>query len=228
MKQMLILALSLLIAGASSCGVKTRQQLKSEDGGLPSTQPAEAPAQKPYKEKAPPAAYRFEEIDEQMRTLNGRVDALENRVNQADAVSASEKQSVTTMAKAIDDKFVVYEEELKKLGLQIQALNEKVAQIKAPVAASVQSGSAKSRSAYDEGEELFNKKSWKEAIVEYSKYREANPKGKMYADATYKIGVCFQELKLKDEAKAFFDEVIAKSPNSKEAKKAAFRMKSLK
>ena len=33
---------------------------------------------------------------------------------------------------------------------------------------------------------------------------------------------------MKDEAKAFFDEVITKFPGSKEAKKAAFRVKSLK
>ena len=54
-----------------------------------------------------------------------------------------------------------------------------------------------------------------------------NPKGKRYADATYKIGMSFQELKLKDDAKAFYQEVIQKFPKSSEAKKAEVRLKKL-
>lgn len=206
--------------------VKTRQQLRAEDGTSDMElrkQTASQQAPPPYKEKAPPTGYRFEEMDDQIRNLNGRLDTVENRLGQMDAASAGEKQSVTAMATAIDAKFLAYEEEIKKLKAQVQELvdNQKKPSAAAPAP-------AKGKSAYDEGEELFNKKQWKEAIVEYQKYRDGNPRGKLYADATYKIGVCFAELRMKDEAKAFFEEVIAKSPNSKEAKKAAFRMKTLK
>jgi TolA-binding protein len=80
----------------------------------------------------------------------------------------------------------------------------------------------------DAAAEMFSGKKWKDAAAAFQKYREAFPKGKAYSDATYKIGVCFQELGLKDEAKSFYDEVVAKFPKSKEAKKARIRLKSLK
>ena len=70
-----------------------------------------------------------------------------------------------------------------------------------------------------------NSKKWKDAIVVFSKYRDQFPKGKKYADATYKIGVCFQELGMKEEAKPFLEEVVAKFPGTSEAKKASFRLK---
>ncbi|MEZ4872462.1 MAG: tetratricopeptide repeat protein [Bdellovibrionales bacterium] len=46
-------------------------------------------------------------------------------------------------------------------------------------------------------------------------------------EATLKIGECFQELGMASEAKVFFDEVIEKSPDSKEAKKARIRLQAL-
>ena len=224
-KKSILLALAILVL--SGC-VKTREQLRADgEDDAPVLRKQTAQQQQPYKEKAPATGFRFEEVDEQLRALNGRVDSIENRVNQADAASAGEKQSVTTMATAIDAKFQAYEEELRKLRADLQAMKDEQAAARAK-AAEVAAPAAKGKTAYDDGEELFNKKQWKEAIVSYQKYRDANPKGKLYGDATYKIGVCFQELKLKDEAKAFFEEVISKFPNSKEAKKAAFRMKSLK
>ena len=51
------------------------------------------------------------------------------------------------------------------------------------------------------------------------------PNGKKYALATLKIGIAFQELGLKEDAKTFFDDVIAKNPNSPLAKQAKERLK---
>jgi TolA-binding protein len=81
---------------------------------------------------------------------------------------------------------------------------------------------------YALAEEKFDQKNWKEAILEYEKYRKANPKGKQFSTATYKIGVAFQELGLNDEAKAFYEEVISKFPKTKDADRASTRMKNLK
>jgi TolA-binding protein len=135
-----------------------------------------------------------------------------------------------------DKKLQAYEDAIRKLEAQVQTLNDEVTKLKetppppeaeaAPAPASSKKG--KSSGPYEAGEDHFGAKKWKEAIVSFQKYRDQNPKGKNYADATYKIGVCFQELGMKDEAKSFMEEVTAKFPNSKEAKKAAFRLKNLK
>lgn len=235
---------SLIVAAlmASACvALKTRSEVRGEGGGAePQRQSARAQREtvKEYNEpKAAAVTARNEDLDDQMRQLNGRVDSIENQLNQINAANDGEKKSVTEMAKYTDQKFTAYEEELRKMEAKIASVEQELAQVKLAKAEAVATPSAgsisgaisgKGKTPYDEGEDSFNAKKWKEAIVNYQKYRDTYPKGKMYADSTYKIGVCFQELKMKDEAKAFFDEVTSKFPGSKEAKKAAFRMKNLK
>ncbi len=231
MKQLVLLILASALTGGC-VALKTRSELRG-DGSRPKS---EAP--KEFKEpKAAAAVARTEDYDDQFRQLNGRVDTIENQMGQINAANEGEKKSVTDMAKYADQKFTAYEEELRKMEAKIASLEQELATVKAasaepkptPSAGSIAGAiSGKGKTAYDEGEDLFIAKKWKEAIVSYQKYRDTYPKGKMYADSTYKIGVAFQELKMKEEAKAFFDEVISKFPKSKEAKKAAFRMKTLK
>jgi TolA-binding protein len=232
-KSLILLSACFAVTGC----LKTVNDIRSEDGsGSAEEQKQTASQQRAEKtvvvKEAPKAAAtaRFEEYDEQIRNLNGRMDTLENHLTQNSAAAQGEKASVTEMAKYTDQKFSAYEEELKKLDAKIAALSAELEKVKsqpAPAASTVTAGKS-SKTSYDEAEGLFDAKKWKEAIVSYQKYRDQNPKGKMYADSTYKIGVCFQELKMKDEAKAFFEEVTAKFPKSKEAKKAAFRLKQLK
>ena len=167
-------------------------------------------------------APRAEESDEQMRQLNGRIENLEHaqeesKKNQAELTKQVVKEELEQRLKA-------YEEELKVLQLKVQALIE----VQEQKAAVTELKTKDPKALFDKGEEAFKEKRWKEAISFYQKYREAQPKGQYQTDATYKIGVCFQELNMKDEAKTFYEEVIQKYPKSREAKKAAIRLKSLK
>ena len=219
------------IAGTLLVGcLKTRAELEAEETGQ--QQERQTIAQQkiagqqsaPVKEKAPPSAYRFEEYDEQMRQLTGRVDSLENALQQMKTAKQGEKESGTK----VDQKFLAYEDALKELEAQVTALTDEVARLKAPPPEPVVAPAVKGKASYESGEEYFVQKKWKDAIVKFQNYRDQNPKGKFYSDATYKIGVCFQEIGMKDEARSFLEEVTTKYPNSKEAKKAAFRLKSLK
>lgn len=235
MNKFILLSAVIVLSGC----LKTVNDIKSDGGDIEERK--QTPAQqrservKEVVVKEPPKAAsvaRLEEYDEQIRNINGRMDALENHLSQNTAAAQGEKASVTEMAKFTDQKLSAYEEELKKLEAKVAELSAEVEKLKAQPAATAAAAPATApaaanskKTSYDEGEELFNAKKWKEAIVSYQKYRDQYPKGKMYADSTYKIGVCFQELKMKDESKAFFEEVTSKFPNSKEAKKAAFRLK---
>lgn len=225
----------LFLAGATlltGC-LKTRAELEAENSA--NTQQRQTVAQqraaaqeRPAAPERPlPAANRFDEYDEQMRALTGRVDSLENYVQQLNAAKQSEAEGGASEKQNTNLKFQAYEEELRKLEAQVATLKEEVTRLKAPPPEAA-APSAPGKTPYDQGESLFQAKKWKEAIVNYQKYRDQNPKGKMYADATYKIGVCFQELGMKDEAKTFLEDVTVKFPSSKEAKKAAFRLKSIK
>lgn len=238
--RLLVMPLSLVFVSAC-VNLKTRQEMREGNGELQkqtSVQRREETRSKSTTSAKPlPPPPKEDDIDDQMRQLNGRVDAAENQVSQLNAAVANEKESVTSMAKAIDQKFLNYEEAIKRLEAQVVSLNEQIASLQKPDSSSSTNagagagapGGAKTKTtSFSYAEDHFEQKKYKEAIVYYQKYRDENPKGKQYAEATYKIGMCFQELKLKDEAKAFFDEVIAKYPGSKEAKKAAFRSKQLK
>ena len=74
---------------------------------------------------------------------------------------------------------------------------------------------------FTQAEVSFQKNNWKSAIIYYEKYREQ--KGKvdpLYKKATFQIGLCFKELKMENEAKVFFREIINSYPQSPEAKQA--------
>lgn len=218
----------------SGC-LKTRADLRDGEAEQTLQKQTVSQEQGRIKEIEKPApttpASRFEEIDEQMRQLNGRVDELENALSQIKSGQQGNKEAETKEKQALEQRFGAYEEELKKLASQIAAQNDEIAKLKTatatPPPAPVGASGPKGKNAYEEGEQLFTAKKWKEAIVAFQKYRDGNPKGKAYADSTYKIGVAFQELGMKDEAKVFYEEVAAKYPSSKEAKKAAIRLKSI-
>lgn len=219
---------SFLILTAATFSVvgclKTRDELKP-DSSVSRPQQQQTAVQQQTQAQAPRRQdpVRTEETDEQMRVLNGRIENLEQ--GQAEIKRTQAEVAKQAAKEEMDLKFKAYEEELRSLQAQVQALT---AAQEAKAAAAAEMKTKTPKDFYDKGEELFKEKKWKEAISNYNKYREAQPKGPHYADATYKMGVCFQELNMKDEAKTFYEEVIQKAPKSREAKKAAIRLKSLK
>ena len=212
---------------------QTRSQQVAQQSGPQSSASSAASTGAAVVSKPVPAATRFDEIEEQMRQLSGRVDVVENQLAQLNAAAANDKGSGQNEKKALEDRLMIYEEAIKKLEAQVQALEESR---KSPVANANHAGAGAGKSSaaaaaaaiHADGEAHFKAKKWKDAIVSFSNYRDQYPKGKLYADATYKIGVCFQELGMRDQAKPFLEEVIAKYPGTKEAQKASYRLKATK
>ncbi len=215
-------ALSFSLVGC----LKTREDLRPDSSDSKAQQQQTTSQRqtqaKPSQQAPAPAPRGSEESDEQMRQLNGRLENLEHA--QAESKKTQAEVTKQVVKEETDPKFKAYEEELKALQLKVQALIE----VQEQKAATAELKTKDPKALYDRGEEAFEDKRWKEAISYYQKYREAQPKGVHQPNATYKIGVCFQELNMKDEAKTFYEEVIQKSPKSREAKKAAIRLKSLK
>ena len=74
-------------------------------------------------------------------------------------------------------------------------------------------------------ESYFNIKNYKKAIVDYSKFPENFKKSKHIPAAVLKIAQSFEALKMKEEAKNFYSEIVEKYPKSPEAKKAKAKLK---
>jgi TolA-binding protein len=175
---------------------------------------------------------RFEEAIEQMRYLNGRVEVLENQVNQLKQELDTTNRNSTELNQVQSQKISLFQESITKMESDQQRQLAELAAVKSALQAEpAKSGPAqnpKVKNTFELGEILFAKKEYRQAILEYQKYREKFPKGKSVTAATYKMGVSFQELGLKDDAKAFFEEVVSRSPKSDEAKKSKARLQKLK
>lgn len=177
---------------------------------------------------------RFSDIESQIRELNGRVDVVENNLGKGSAGVENALKNSQQQNMEVGQRVALLQEAMTKLERDLLALNAEVQGLKAEKMASQSQQAAKSAQAsaarkdfHEQGEEAFEKKDWKQAILQYQKYRDEYPKGKKFADSTYKIGVAFQELGMKDEAKTFYDEVVGKFPKSEEARRARIRLKGL-
>ena len=174
---------------------------------------------------------RFSDIEQDLRGLNGRVEVVETKLNQNTQEAIKAKALTEQSNQEQSKKVQILQEEVSKLNEQVVALTAELGAVKTvgeTADKAEKPGKSGKKDHLEMAEEYFSKKEWKKAIVSYQKFRDANSKSKKFADVTYKIGVCFQELGLKEEAKTFFDEVIAKYPGSAEAKRAKTRLKSLK
>lgn len=178
---------------------------------------------------------RFSDIESELRGMNGRVEVLENKLS----ASNRERDNLRDANQDANKKIQLLQDELARQEKDIQALSSELGNVKSAVAAGLSSSGAsreggeretpkEKKSQYDIAEELFSKKDYKKAALAYQKFKETNSKSKKVADATYKMGLCFQELGMNDDARAFFEEVISKYPDTPEAKRAKSHLKSLK
>lgn len=150
---------------------------------------------------------RFQEVDTQMRHLYGRIEAMESAFRQR-----SETQ------KKVDEQ---RQESEREIWARIKLLEQTIDQRN-------QRKPPPPKSAFDLAQGHFEARRWRNAALEFEKYRSKNPKGKYYISATYKIGVCFEELGEKDNARLFYEEIIKNHPQHHIAKKARYRLKKLK
>ena len=172
---------------------------------------------------------RLGDMQEQMRYLTGRVDVLENKQANAGNTAEAALKVSQQQNQELGQKVAIMQDALTKMEAQVFQLNADIQALKAEkAAAAAQAAVQAKRDPYDVGQEFFAQKDWKKAILNYQKYRDEFPKGKNYPEATYKIGVSFQELGMKDEAKTFYDEVVSKFPKTDQAKKSKTRLKTLK
>lgn len=181
---------------------------------------------------------RFEEIYADLRTLDGKIAALDKS---QEGASAQESQKLTEMSDRLakmDERLALLQTTIEKNDTRLTALEAEAAALRSVLSGKTKKiaeekpeknqKSQKEKTSFEVAEEAFKQKKWEDAILGYQKYRELNPKGTQSSIATYKIGVSFQELGMKDEARAFYSEAVNKFPNSDGAKKSQYRLSQLK
>lgn len=235
----LTLAFSSCLQTRSEVGENDQSQIYSKKNS--NNQAAQAESQLNQKTAA---AQPVDERDELIRTLNGRVENLENQLSslnkEKSANSTQDAQKIILLQEALAKmeaqiKNIEAEQIQRKAQQEAATLTSKNAVEEAPVKVVKKNGKdpamkpgEKSSNSYELAQGFFAGKEWKKAILNYQKYTDDHPKGKEVSDAKYKIGVCFQELGMKEEAMAFFEEVVANYGKSDAGKKAKIRLAKLK
>ena len=231
-----LFTLALLIS-TTAC-LKTRSELENEKSfNLRAINAKKSPDFISQQQQRAQIDSRFYSIDRDFRELYGKIEIIEKQIfqltssvketNQGSPVNSEKIQTmekqIATLEKAllsIDKKLnELTGEELKKESKQkdTEDITEK---------ANATEKGLKDPLAKAEG--FFDKGDFEEAIVQYDKYRKANPKGKEYPKATFKMGLCFQKLKMDEDAKAFYKELIQRYPKNSFAEKARKILKSIK
>jgi len=221
-----LLCLLLVSAVLPSC-IQTIEDVRNNPNRA-SQQAASAPTTPPIvtkQQKEAVEALQSDDINKDFRELNGRVEVVENQMNQ---MKSDEKtKALEAKVNALETKIALLETTIADMhnqqkkeapsyihGSDLKDVGKKMPEQPESIP-------------YQEAGKLFEKKKWDEAVLAYEEYRKTNPSGKNYADATYKIGVCFENMKSKDDARAFYKEVIEKFPKSKEASLAKGKLKKL-
>ena len=210
-----IISLVLISMSLSACLLTRSQVREQEKNSVLQTKVAESEA-------------KYADVDESMRSLRGRLEVLENEKNVRQQENLRQEESKAIEQRRVDERFRLFQEALASMEKQIQDLGKKIDDLKKKEIAAAKKSSDKKKGIFERADDKFSSKKWKDAIVEYQNYREKYPKGRRYRQATYKIGVSFQELGLKDEARAFYKEVVDKFPKTKTADQAKSRLKKLK
>jgi TolA-binding protein len=213
--------MSVLILNLTGC-LKTRTDIGEEENKR-SVQQQVSKLQKTNAD----TESRFSEMNDEIRSLNGKVESLEHKI-QTNGQSRDKSQGQLEQQLAETNKrLLAVQEELQKVQSQVKMLGEELLKMGSVQAASaaVDGEAGKKTDILKLAESSFAKKNWRDAATYFEKYRETHPNGKKYGEATLKIGIAFQELGMKDDAKTFFSDVIEKYPNTPIAKQAKDRLK---
>ncbi len=164
----------------------------------------------------------LQEIQDQMRELNGKIEVLESKL--ATQVSSSQD---SPHFKALSEKVIVLEEAVRELDQKLS--NNKVSSHNIKTN-SINTSNAKTsgtiiKDNYKSAQYYFAVGEYKKAILAYEKYRTLNPNGKYYPTATHNIGISLNKLGLKKEAKSYFTEIVTSYKKAPEFKSAVAHLK---
>ena len=162
------------------------------------------------------------EILEQQRKVLGRIESLEAFEANRAKEQAQQKEQALEREKLLKDELLALREELAQVKSAVATLAAGTAAAGAP------SSGGEGASPLQAANEAFSTQEWRKAVLLYQKFRDKNPKSKWMPEATYKMGVSFVELGMKEEAGELFKDIVAKYPKSEYHSKAKAALRKLK
>ncbi len=242
MRLLYLLPLILLIS-TTAC-LKTRAQLENDKPSnlrvISNTKNTSNPTNQ-QQQKAQIDS-RFYNIDRDFRELYGKIEIIEKQIIQLtnpvknttpdSSVNSKKIQAMEKQIATLEKAFLAIDKKINELtGKEPKEKPKEKPEQKDSKDTTKKTSTTEKKESKDplaKAESFFDQGEFEEAIVEYDKYRKTHPKGKDYPKATFKMGLCFQKLKIDEDAKAFYKELIQRYPKSPFAKKARKILKSMK
>ncbi|RYZ75382.1 MAG: hypothetical protein EOP05_07975, partial [Proteobacteria bacterium] len=119
---------------------------------------------------------RFQDLEDGQRRLQGRLEAMEAMSRKEGSSSSKALAASEQRQKEVD---AAYREEFVKMKTEIEALKSQInnyeeGQRRSSQAAAA-SAAASEKDPFGSAESKFEKKAWREAILDYQRYRKDNP-----------------------------------------------------
>lgn len=220
---MKIIASLLLVFSLTAC-LKTRSELRGGESGIFRTAPTDrSVAGDMSQQQRAQNDSRFFEIDSDFRKLYGKIETLEKQISDLESKPAPTEGEKPAEAGKMED----IEKRLATIEEALISLDKKMTEIKSEKKSDRKQSDSKSSGPFENAEELYADGKYEQAVAAYDKYRKKNPSGKFYAEATLKMGHCFEKLEMRQDAKAFYKEVIQRFPNTQLAQKAQSSLKNI-
>jgi len=228
-----------LAFGSAGC-LRTRAQIREGDQPAVSPSSAGGAVQAQIEDVEPKGQYVIEEIKGEIVKLTGRVEDLERASKATETPDhAKAQETIKRLETRIQELEVAQAdliEQFRKIQNSAPAVEntELLQNAKKQIETGNLDSAIESLSSYLKNpkakgaeeatflraEALFQQKQYKRAIADYAVFQEKYTRSKRLPSALLKIGMSFLALNSKDDANAFFQELIEKFPKSPEAKKA--------
>lgn len=213
-----LIYLTLVLAGAGGCPIQTRSQVEEKKVMQDQV--------KVLQTTRVETQGKIQEVSSEVLNLNGRIETVEAKIASLDRGFQMRNRQGDQQVGEVSNRVKTLEEASLGLNQRMDSVIEELKSLRAAVESakksekSVAPSKGPERGPFNTGEDEYAKGNWGEAILSYMKYREQNPTGKRYAEATFKIGYAFQQMGKSAQAKSFYQEVVNRFPGTPHAKKA--------
>lgn len=176
---------------------------------------------------------KIQDVSNEVLNMNGRIETLEAKIASLDRGFQSHNRQGDQQIGEVSNRVKTLEEASLGLNQRMDSIIEELKSLRAAVESSKKSdkpwvaSKGPEKGPFNTAEDEYAKSNWGEAILSYMKYREQNPTGKRYAEATFKIGHAFQQMGKSAQAKSFYQEVVNRFPGSPHAKKAQSQLQKI-
>ena len=163
---------------------------------------------------------------ESIRELNQRQDALEAKMDELLEELRADNSNTDRDIERIENNQMLLAEEIESIQKKSITLGKKIDKVTNKNGSGENKGTS-AKDIYSKAEASYNERKYEDAILEYQQLIDTYPKSWRVPNAYLKQGNALINLGRKKEAAFFFNTLIDKYPNSREAKIARQKLKAI-